>query len=114
MKIDIEGHELSAPRGAEHAMRSGRIRDILFEGHDRLPSALSSLLNEAGYGVFSLAEKRRGVTLGPIDAPPPRRNAPTYLATLTPDRAHRLVRPDGWHSLRPRSVAALRVRGWAT
>jgi FkbM family methyltransferase len=101
MKIDIEGHELTALRGAERAIGEGRIRDIFFEEHDHLPSAVSSLLDDAGYSVFSLAEHGRGVALGPIDAPPPRWYAPTYLATLEPDRARRLVRPDGWHSLRP-------------
>lgn len=102
MKIDIEGHELSALRGAARALRAARIRDIFFEAHDPLPSSVSSLLTEAGYSVFSLVEHRRGVALGSVDAPRPRWYAPTYLATLTPQRAHRLVRPDGWNSLRPR------------
>lgn len=102
MKIDIEGHELSALQGADRAIADGRIRDVFFEEHEPLPSAVSSLLTDAGYSVFSLVERRRGVALGPIDAPPPRWYAPTYLATLDPDRAHRRVRPDGWHSLRPR------------
>lgn len=102
MKLDIEGHELSALNGAAHALADGRIRNLFFEDHEPLPSAVSTLLSDVGFSVFSLVEHRRGVSLGPIDAPPPKWYAPTYLATLSPERAQRMIRPNGWHCLRPR------------
>lgn len=102
LKIDVEGHELTAFAGAERALSEGRIRDVIFEELDPLPSPVSTLLESYGYELFSLAECRRGVSLGRLDAPPPRFHAPTFLATLDSDRARHLVRPDGWRSFRPR------------
>lgn len=102
MKIDIEGHELPALQGAARGIAERRIRDLFFEEHDSLPSPVSTLLIDAGYSVFSLTEHRRGVALGSVHAARPRWYAPTFLATLDAARARSLVRPDGWHSLRPR------------
>jgi FkbM family methyltransferase len=101
MKLDIEGHELSALRGATQAITESRIRDVVFEAHDRLPTAVSCLLEESGYTISSLVEHGRGVALGSVDAAPARWYAPAYLATNAPERARHLVRPNGWHSLRP-------------
>lgn len=105
MKVDVEGHELAALAGAEVALSEGRIRNIFFEDHHRLPTSVSELLAARGYKIFGLAERFRGVALTSPDGLPPRWHAPTYLATWEPARALRLIRPDGWNSLRPRRGA---------
>lgn len=105
MKVDVEGHELAALTGAEVALSEGRIRNIFFEDHHRLPTPVSELLASRGYEIFGLAERFRGVALTAPDGLPARWHAPTYLATCEPVRALRLIRPDGWNSLRPRRGA---------
>lgn len=105
MKLDVEGHELAALAGADLALSQGRIRNVFFEDHHRLPTPVSELLEARGYVIFGLLERFRGVALSTVHDPPPRWHAPTYLATCEPDRARRLIRPDGWNSLRPRRRA---------
>lgn len=102
MKLDIEGHELAALHGCAEALSARMIRDVFFEDLERLPTPVAALLTEVGYTLYSLIERRAGVELGPLDAPAPRWSAPTYLATLAPDRAQRLIQPCGWTCLRPR------------
>jgi FkbM family methyltransferase len=108
MKIDVEGHELSAFRGATELLKRGAIRDIFFEEHDPLPTPVSRLLSDHGYSTFGLAERFRGAQLSDPAASQPRWEAPTYLATLDPSRARMRIRLDGWNSLRPRSRGASR------
>jgi hypothetical protein len=100
MKIDVEGHEIHALRGAEAMLSSGRIRDIVFEEREQPPTDVTTLLEEHGYAVFQIGERLRGPSLGQLGAPGitvmpgDDRN---LLATRAPDRA----------------VQRLRVRGWA-
>jgi FkbM family methyltransferase len=100
LKIDVEGHEFAALRGAAEALGTGRIRDVIFEDHDPLPTAVSSLLESHAFEIFSLQEQRGGVALGPPDGPAPRWHAPTFLATRDAMRSRRLIRPNGWESFR--------------
>ncbi len=102
MKVDIEGHELSALRGLSRALYESRIRDIFFEDHCPLPSEVSLHLKTHGYEIFGLVEHLRGVGLAHGTTASPSYDAPTYLATLDPVRAQQRVRPTGWSSLRPR------------
>lgn len=104
LKLDVEGHELSALDGAKAALRARRIRHILFEEHATLPTPVSVRLEEAGFTLFALHERLRGVEpLSPLDpSARPRWDAPTYLATLVPEMVLRRLRPNGWWSLRPR------------
>jgi FkbM family methyltransferase len=102
MKIDIEGHELPALRGAQEALRERRIRDLIFEDHDPWPTPVTELLEKYGYKLYGLREQFRTTDLcSPAEA----RTAwaaPTFLATVAPARAEALMRPTGWQSLRPR------------
>lgn len=102
LKIDIEGHELPAFQGARGLLGNRYVRDIFFEEHDPLPTPVSRLLLEYGYSIFGLRERARGVELTDPAGPRPRWDAPTFLATLDPVRAHRRITPNGWNSLRPR------------
>lgn len=99
MKIDIEGHELAALRGAERLLSVGCVRDIIFEEHTPLPTPVSRLLEAHGYQIFLL----RKDTLGPklIPTPCERPEAlPNYLATLDSDRAQQRFKKRGFLSLK--------------
>ena len=77
MKIDIEGHELAALKGAERLLSVGCIRDIIFEEHELLPTDVSSLLEGHGYKIYLL----RKDTTRPQDHPHPLRST-THPAEL--------------------------------
>jgi FkbM family methyltransferase len=106
LKMDIEGHELAALDGLGEALADGRVRDVFFEDYEALPTPVSSRLEGFGFEVFSLQQRFRRVDLGSTSGPSPRWYAPTYLATLDPQRATRRMRSDGWRCLRPRRRSA--------
>jgi FkbM family methyltransferase len=100
-KLDVEGHELHAIRGAEKLIETHRVRDLLFEEHRGYPSDVTDFLEAAGYTVFGLHQR----LLGPELAAParPRRpnwDPPNYLGTTEPARAQARMRPRGWLSLK--------------
>jgi FkbM family methyltransferase len=89
LKIDIEGHELFALRGARHILADKRVRAILFEVGDRTcrnanvdPQELLSDLQRLGYGVYSI--KRCGQVGERISQFPPTPNGQNFLAFPTP------------------------------
>ena len=98
LKIDAEGHETEVLQGAASLLERRRIRDIVFEDHSPHPSDAMQLLERSGYRLFQLA---RGFTRPRLVPAPPGCKAPpweaiNYLATLEPDRAHRLLARRGW------------------
>lgn len=104
VKIDVEGHELAVLRGAETALAERRIRDIVFEENEAVPTPVTRLLESAGYTLFGLDQRFLGARLVEPDAPRarPMWDAPTYLATLDPERARKRMRRRGWTVLRSR------------
>jgi FkbM family methyltransferase len=110
LKLDVEGHELSALDGAAAALAARRISHILFEELAPLPTPVSARLEAQGFALFGLRERLRGVEItSPADlASRPRWDAPNYLATLFPRMVAQRVRADGWRSLRPRRPVARR------
>jgi FkbM family methyltransferase len=98
-KLDVEGHEPMVLDGFRAALAEGRVRDLFFEEHEPLPTPVSSRLTDHGYRIFSLRGRLDRVRLGPPEAAP-RDDAPTYLATLAPERARERLRGLGWRSLR--------------
>jgi FkbM family methyltransferase len=106
MKIDVEGHELSVLEGAERLIRERKIRDIIFEEHNELPTPVTDCLEDCGYTVFSLDNTvirplAASVGKGRKNA---RRDAPNYLATAAPERAQQRLAKIGWRVLRNRRV----------
>ena len=99
MKIDIEGHECAALRGAERLLSIGCIRDIIFEEHAPLPSEVSRLLEDHGYEIFLLRKDTLGPRLIPTPCELPEA-LPNYLATLDPERARTRFKSRGYRSLR--------------
>jgi hypothetical protein len=104
VKIDVEGHELSVLRGARRALAQRRIRDVVFEENETLPTPVTRLLESAGYTIFGLDQRFFGPRLVSPDAPRARPlwEAPTFLATLDPERAQNRMRRRGWTVLRSR------------
>ena len=102
MKIDIEGHELAALRGAENLLRGGRIRDIVFEEHNPAQSAVARHLADRGYRIFRLHKGFFGPKLLDPEASvsESRWESPSLLATLDPARAQTRFAARGWTALR--------------
>ena len=104
IKLDVEGHELSALRGAEALLAGQRAHHIVFEDHRPLPSDVSRCLEQAGYAVFALiAQLHKPALVAPWDkSARPRWEAPTYIATVRPVELVQAMHPWGWRCLRPR------------
>jgi FkbM family methyltransferase len=104
LKLDVEGHELEVLRGGEHALTSGRIRDIVYEDHQGFDSDVRRLLERHGYRIFGLSHclLRLKLTLIGERFQFPVHDAPNLVATLDPDRAIARMRRRGWRSLHPR------------
>ena len=102
MKIDIEGHELAALRGAEALLREGRIRDIVFEEHSPENSPVAAHLRAFGYQVFRLHKSFFGPKLLDPEAAVEESTweSPSLLATLEPERATALLHRRGWDALK--------------
>ncbi len=104
MKIDIEGHELAALRGAERLLSVGCVRDIIFEEHTPLPTPVSRLLEAHGYQIFLLRKDTLGPKLIPTPCELPEA-LPNYLATLDSDRAQQRFKKRGFLSLRRHAIS---------
>jgi FkbM family methyltransferase len=101
MKLDVEGHELHALRGAQAALTTGRIRDLVVEEQDEPPTPVTRLLAQHGYTLMRIGEQLRGPIVGALDDPTIAVGfglAQSLLATLDPQRA----------------LERLKLRGWAT
>jgi FkbM family methyltransferase len=102
LKLDVEGHELAVLEGAERLLRRGGVRDIIFEEHAMPPTAVTEMLSEYGYSIFYLDKRLLGPKAVPISEKFARRSgeAPSYLATLDPERAQACLSARGWSVLR--------------
>ncbi len=103
MKLDVEGHELAALRGASTLLGAGRIRDLIFEEQGGYPSAVTNFLQECGMSLFSLgAGFSRPFVREPGWSAPRGFEARSLLATTAPDRALRMMSRRGWLCLQPK------------
>lgn len=104
LKIDVEGHELSALRGAESLLSGGRIRDIVFEQLRPPPTPVTRLLESHGYAVIGVRQALRGpIVSAASDAYGGSMwGLPALVATRDPGRAARRLEPRGWVCLAPR------------
>ena len=101
LKIDIEGHELSAFQGAENLLKSQRVRDIFFESHQGYPTPASDFLESCGYEVFRLWKGFWKPLLYPANYPEIHPwEPPNYLATSNGDRARKRLKQRGWSILK--------------
>ena len=101
LKIDIEGHELAMLQGAKRLLGRQAIRDIVFEDFGQYPTDVTDYLEARDYTLFKLDKG----FLGPIierasnDLVHRSLGSPTFLATVDPVRARRLLSPKGWYCL---------------
>jgi FkbM family methyltransferase len=102
MKIDAQWHEASVLKGFGSHLRSGVIRDIVFEEEAPFPAPSHRVLLDAGYTILWFEEHLRGPKIiAPTDKPKnlrPYDMFPSYLATLDPRRAEQLLARPGWLS----------------
>ncbi len=101
MKVDVEGHELAVFRGARGLLAGGRIRHLVFEEHQSVPSPATDLLGSLGYTLFKIGRR----FTGPVLTPPMESHElpvwlpPNLLATREPDRVRRVCGSAGWQVL---------------
>ena len=116
LKVDVEGHEEDVLRGATSLLGSGSVRDIVFEDSGDYPSAVTAIVEDAGYELFSLDNDLWGIRLLPPERHGELPDWPgaSYLATRDPARAKERLTARGWQvsgirpSLWPRRRAPAR------
>jgi FkbM family methyltransferase len=102
LKLDVEGHELAALRGADSLLSRKLVRDIIFEEHQRPPTPVTTLLESYGYTVLGV---RQGL-FGPILSSPADAynralwDPPALLGTADPARVRQRLKRRGWSCLR--------------
>ncbi len=103
LKIDIEGHELTAFRACEAELQLGKVRDIIYEDFGGLSSEVSRLLAKAGYSLFEINKRLSGPVL--IEGAEVDRTAghldesSNFLATREPERARKRFSGGGFKCL---------------
>ena len=102
MKVDVEGYELQLFHGAEVALRTHRIKHIIFEEHPESDGRAVKHLAAAGYEIFALSTSFWGPVVVPIGAtlPKNRFEAPNFIATVAPDELRKAAAARGWRALR--------------
>ena len=104
VKVDAEGHEAAIFAGMAKHLRSGRIRDMVYEENAGYPAASHEVLESAGYTLFAFREQLSGPQMVAAASNPGVKRAydipPSYLATRDPERARHLLSRKGWQSLR--------------
>jgi hypothetical protein len=104
LKLDVEGFEASVLRGAHRLLSGRRLRHIIFEDHNVERSEVVRMLEDAGYQVFTIGWRMRGLALGPIERGPLAApfEAPSCVATTAPDDVIARTARRGWQVLSAR------------
>ncbi|MEI6380622.1 MAG: FkbM family methyltransferase [Cyanobacteriota bacterium ELA615] len=101
LKIDVEGHEIQVLKGAENLLKTGRIRDCVFEEHNSYPTAVTNYFESMGYQVFRIAKGfKKPILLNPTSQDLISHWQPqNFLATINPQRVISLFEKSPWQSL---------------
>lgn len=101
LKVDVEGHELDVFNGSIDILRESRVRDIVFEEHEDYPTEVTELLKKYNYTIYKIDKgilkpiiRRAKKGLSSLSF-----GAPSYLATLNPERAEKRLCEKGWRCL---------------
>lgn len=101
LKLDIEGYEAEALKGAKISLKKGRIKYVLFEDHALGRGDATTILMSHGYTIFSLGwslgkpvlqHASKGVLAKDYEAP-------NFIATLDSGELLARFRPWGWKVL---------------
>jgi len=101
LKIDVEGHEIQVLKGAENLLKTGRIRDCVFEEHNSYPTTVTNYFESMGYQVFRIAKGfKKPILLNPTSQDLISHWQPqNFLATINPQRVISLFEKSPWQSL---------------
>ena len=101
LKLDVEGAEQAVLDGAASTIKDKRLRHIIFEEHHGAGSPVMAHVLGHGYTIFSVEWTLMGPRLGDAAtlSAHARYEAPSYLATLTPDAARAACSGRGWMAL---------------
>lgn len=100
VKMDVEGHEASVLAGADRVLATHQVRDWVFEDLTE-SSDITHIFEDCGYEVF-LIERRMNqprLTRRNSASLSGRWEPPSFLATIDPGRALRLLSQNGWSVL---------------
>lgn len=90
LKLDVERHELAVLEGARELLRSGRLRDMVFEDDVDAESPVKHLLKQHGYTLFTMQPNLFGLKLirmqDKTDEVTAGKGIADYLATRDPHR----------------------------
>jgi len=103
LKVDVEGFETEVLEGAGNLLARHRIRNIIYEAHERERSPLHEPLAAHGYAIFGIGHDLFGLRITPGNSAPRIDSAwesPSYLATLSSGQVLSALRPRGWQVLR--------------
>lgn len=103
LKLDVEGHEPQVLAGAVRTLQARRITHVVFEDHDVARSEAVRLLRDAGYRLFALGWSMRRLRLEPLESGRLSHSyeAPSFVASIDPDRLLSRCGSAGWQVLRP-------------
>lgn len=100
LKIDVEGHEFPALKGASDSLGNGKIRDVIYECFEGADSPVSQLLKSFGYTIFGLRSSLMGPAIVEgMKAGNLSLGNHNLVATLDPDRVRRRMSPRGYKCL---------------
>jgi len=102
MKMDVEGFERNVLLGATELFKGRRVRDCIFEEHRNYPTEVTKLLEDWGYRLFRLDRGviRPNLRAANTSVRKSSWEATSFLATIDPERAVRVMRGFGWQCLR--------------
>jgi len=97
MKLDIEGHELAACKGAKSLLQNRQIKNILFEDFNIYKSEMAYYLKRFGYTILTMRGSLRGPYLTDLN---PRSDAYNFVATTDAEECRSRYASSGWHCLK--------------
>jgi FkbM family methyltransferase len=97
MKLDIEGHELAACKGAKSLLRNRQIKNIVFEDFNIDKSEVACYLKRFGYTILTMRGSLRGPYLTDLNS---RNDVYNFVATADAEACMERYTSNSWHCLK--------------